>query len=154
VPGPSCSRHVTGIRCLGGNGGFLVAFPNDLRFELADQLAHLLSIEHSPDCSRWDKVCGFPVELVALAVSGPHIRALDCGTVPRLQGTRGIRNEAGEQAAGVIAVAKPETRHTTNISGARTNCRLPVGALPIGALDASIARILWPGFSPTFSSVA
>jgi hypothetical protein len=34
----------------------------------------------------------------------------------------------------MIAVAKPETRHPTNLSGARTNCRLPVGALSIGAI--------------------
>jgi|SRR6516225_4122963 len=52
----------------------------------------------------------------------------------------------------MIAVAKPETRHLTNLSGTRTNCRLPVGALSIGALDTSTARILWPGFSPAFSS--
>src|SRR6516165_6775890 len=52
----------------------------------------------------------------------------------------------------MIAVAKPETRHPTNLSGTRTNCRLPVGALSIGALAASAARILWPGFSPAFFS--
>jgi hypothetical protein len=50
----------------------------------------------------------------------------------------------------MIAVAKPETRHPTNLSGAPTNCRLPVGALSLVPLDASTAQILWPGISPAF----
>ena len=81
----------------------------------ADKLCGFVAAQHPPNGVWRDRSCGVAVELVALTVWHPCVRALNSCTIPGLQGAWGIQDQGAKQAAEKIAIREPETRHLGNL---------------------------------------